>query len=231
MSEIKVNKISPATSTETTLGDANDKFIVPSGAELEVASGATITNSGTATNFGGGAGMTFLERQTASSASTVDFDGNFSSTYTNYILYFSNIYMSSDAQIQLRVRQSDTAMTNNYYCSACLMNHRTGSAPYNSTVNYGSFNETSFGYLHKYNIDGTVGEPSAGHLYIHNPLDATGGKCFTGNFVTQEDNNSTNNQNTSIYWDENTSALSGITIITSSGTVNGIFDLYGFANS
>jgi len=54
MSEIKVNKISPATGTETTLGDASDKFIVPSGAELEVASGATIANAGTATGFGGG---------------------------------------------------------------------------------------------------------------------------------------------------------------------------------
>ena len=46
MSAIKVNKISPATGTAFTLGDSGDTFTVPSG--------ATLTNSGTATGFGGG---------------------------------------------------------------------------------------------------------------------------------------------------------------------------------
>ena len=46
MSEIKVNKVSPATGTAITLGDSGDTFTVPSG--------ATIVNSGTATGFGGG---------------------------------------------------------------------------------------------------------------------------------------------------------------------------------
>ena len=44
MSEIKVNKVSPATGTAITLGDSGDTFTVPSG--------ATIVNSGTATGFG-----------------------------------------------------------------------------------------------------------------------------------------------------------------------------------
>ena len=45
-SEMKVNKISPASGTAITLGDSGDTFTVPSG--------ATITNSGTATGFGVG---------------------------------------------------------------------------------------------------------------------------------------------------------------------------------
>jgi len=44
MSELKVNKISPATGTAFTLGDSGDTFTVPSG--------AIITNSGTANGFG-----------------------------------------------------------------------------------------------------------------------------------------------------------------------------------
>ena len=45
MSEIKVNKISPRAACGTvTLGDSGDTFTIPSG--------ATITNSGTATGFG-----------------------------------------------------------------------------------------------------------------------------------------------------------------------------------
>ena len=46
MSEVKANKISPATGTAFTLGDSGDTFTVPSG--------ASIVNSGTATGFGGG---------------------------------------------------------------------------------------------------------------------------------------------------------------------------------
>ena len=44
-SEIKVDKISPASGTSFTLGDSGDTFTVPSG--------CTITNSGTASGFGG----------------------------------------------------------------------------------------------------------------------------------------------------------------------------------
>jgi len=79
MSEVKVNKISPRSGTDVTLGDASDTFTVPTGAGLTVTdevktnkispatgtaftlgdsgdtftvpSGATLTNSGTATGF------------------------------------------------------------------------------------------------------------------------------------------------------------------------------------
>jgi hypothetical protein len=44
MSEVKVNKISPRSGTNVTLGDSGDTFTIPSG--------ATINNQGTAVNFG-----------------------------------------------------------------------------------------------------------------------------------------------------------------------------------
>ena len=50
-SEIKANKISPATGTAFQFGDSGDTFTVPSGTTLDIASGATIANSGTATGF------------------------------------------------------------------------------------------------------------------------------------------------------------------------------------
>ena len=52
MSEVKVNKVSPRSGTDITLGDSGDTFTIPSGATLAVASGATISNSGTASGFG-----------------------------------------------------------------------------------------------------------------------------------------------------------------------------------
>ena len=42
-SELKVDKISPASGTTFTLGDSGDTFNIPSG--------ATVANSGTATGF------------------------------------------------------------------------------------------------------------------------------------------------------------------------------------
>jgi hypothetical protein len=46
MSEIKVDKISPSSGTALAIGDSGDTITIPSG--------CTITNSGTATGFGGG---------------------------------------------------------------------------------------------------------------------------------------------------------------------------------
>src|SRR6056300_1931804 len=43
MSEVKVNKISPRSGTDVTLGDSGDTFTIPSG--------ATLTNNGTASGF------------------------------------------------------------------------------------------------------------------------------------------------------------------------------------
>ena len=57
MGELKVNKISPRSGTDITLGDSGDTFTIPSG--------ATITNSGTATGFGGTNTPAFLVGQTS----------------------------------------------------------------------------------------------------------------------------------------------------------------------
>ena len=44
MSELKVNKISPRSGTDVTLGDSGDTFTIPAG--------ATLTNNGSASGFG-----------------------------------------------------------------------------------------------------------------------------------------------------------------------------------
>ena len=98
MSEIKVNKISPATGTAFTLGDSGDTFTVPSG--------ATLTNSGTATGFGGGKILQVLTVQkldsfTTSSASFVD--------VTDITLDITVAGTSSKVMILLMSRLSPTA--------------------------------------------------------------------------------------------------------------------------
>jgi len=51
-SEVKANKLSPATGTALQISDSGDTTTIPSGATLAIASGATIANSGTQTGFG-----------------------------------------------------------------------------------------------------------------------------------------------------------------------------------
>ena len=55
-SEIKVNKVSPATGTALQISDSGDTVTLPSGATLTIADTANVTgtlsNSGTATGFG-----------------------------------------------------------------------------------------------------------------------------------------------------------------------------------
>ncbi len=46
-SEVKANKLSPATGVTTTLGDASDVFQLPASAEIDIASGATLDVNGT----------------------------------------------------------------------------------------------------------------------------------------------------------------------------------------
>ena len=58
-SEIKANKISPATGTAFTLGDSGDTFTVPSG--------VTLTNSGTASGFGVSNVITAVHRTSSQS--------------------------------------------------------------------------------------------------------------------------------------------------------------------
>jgi hypothetical protein len=52
MSELKVNKLSPRSGTDITLGNSGTDFIVPSGATITVNSGGQIVNNGTTTGFG-----------------------------------------------------------------------------------------------------------------------------------------------------------------------------------
>ena len=52
MSKIEVDAVEPQSGTALTIGASGDTITVPSGAGLTIASGATITNSGTAVNFG-----------------------------------------------------------------------------------------------------------------------------------------------------------------------------------
>jgi len=80
MSEVKTNKISPATGTAFTLGDSGDTFTVPSG--------VTLTNNGTATGFSEPAYAANASASTGAvnidASDNLQFDSGYGSTATAY---------------------------------------------------------------------------------------------------------------------------------------------------
>ena len=59
-SEVKTNKISPATSTTVTLGDASDTFVIPASATLDVNGTIDVTGA-TTTGFPTGGFLGYVE--------------------------------------------------------------------------------------------------------------------------------------------------------------------------
>jgi hypothetical protein len=91
MSELKVNKISPRSGTDVTLGDSGDTFTLGSGAAFGAISGSSIALSGNiglggATPTTSGTGITFPATASASTnANTLDDyeEGTFTPTFTS----------------------------------------------------------------------------------------------------------------------------------------------------
>jgi hypothetical protein len=139
MSELKVNKISPASGTETTLGDSSDDFLLPSGVEIiaqsgstiTVASGATITNSGTATGFGG-AGPTLATPVATTSGTTIDFTSIPSGTKSISIA-FSGVGTNGASPLLVQIGDSGGIETSGYLGTA----ERTGDTWTNPTTGFG----------------------------------------------------------------------------------------------
>ena len=145
--EIKADKWSPASGTSATIGDSGDTYTVPSGVTLNTSSAtltlpsSVITGQTAKTSLvdadkflisdsaASGAlkyvekqylpsgGLVLLQTVTASTSSTVDFEGNFSSTYDNYIIYFNNVRMS-DAPGYFGVRIKTPAGGGSYWSAS-----------------------------------------------------------------------------------------------------------------
>ena len=140
-SELKVNKISPESGTGVQLGDSGDTFTIPAG--------ATITNSGTATGFGGGStGLhTFIEKKDLSSlGEDVEFTLD-TSSYTTFFLRIYNYYMNSGtSDFEFRVKNNSSGTVDNLNSGSFMgmgRKHDNGSG---STYYYGitSFTTPTF---------------------------------------------------------------------------------------
>jgi hypothetical protein len=93
-SELKTNKISPATGTLTTLGDASDVFQLPASAEIDIASGATLDVNGTVDFTGATVSGLSTWENTPNFYVKTNADQSWSSSYTKFV--FNTLVSESD---------------------------------------------------------------------------------------------------------------------------------------
>jgi len=144
MSEVKTEKLSPRV-TSLQLGDSGDTFTVPSGAEIDIASGATLDVNGTIdatgatiTGFPQGGLQHITTVYNTTDSSTVDITGCFTSSYNTYRVVINNIAPTSNTvHIEMQFGNSDlsTISTKYQYVMAQYAASATTMGPYHDNSN------------------------------------------------------------------------------------------------
>jgi hypothetical protein len=163
-----------------------------------------------------------LATTSASNTASVTFDGYFSATYQNYIIFLSDYYhTSSGSSMRMRFRRSNADVTASNYATIAL-NYQTGGADSQVTTGQTSFDIFLGGSLGTSATDG-----NAKTITIFNPLNTTTNKVMTyyGWGVRPDGNIFTSNASGQL--SNNADALSGVSFFASSGNLYGNFKLYG----
>ena len=193
-------------------------------------SGKFLTTDGSAASWGTVApssdGVVLLATVTASGATTVEFDGYFSSTYDTYKVVCDDLYGSAES-IELRLRFG----AHDYYPDSGYQTHnqrqRTGSSNHSST--YASTHLNSSGYIEVvkqvgHNAAYAVNDRTYFEMFLYNPLSTShhimlrwDGVTGRGDAITMH---GVGRQTTDV-------AFTRMKFYGSSGNFTGSFKLYG----
>lgn len=166
-----------------------------------------------------------LASTVTSSASSVSFDGYFSSTYDNYVVYINGYGCATDGSVpRVRFRRSNADVSaSNYIWTTGRIMRSSGS----SDISQGdtAWNDNFIGIMQDMDNDTVTNGNYI--IQIPNPLSTT---VYPSIIF---DGTATNNTNSDYYRRfgfgrlTSTGALSGITFFQSSGNMSGRFKLYG----
>lgn len=154
-----------------------------------------------------------------SGASSVSLNNCFSSTYTNYLIRFSNIVMDSstqrELQFRLRVSNADNSTASSYI----------GEGLYGFNVTAGAeYLAQDKAFL----INSNNGAAVNGEIKVHNPFttDKTGIDSYASGYRTDLTNNYWSYYRTGIH--NQSVSYTGFTIISGTGTMTGTVSVYGY---
>ena len=169
------------------------------------------------TSAGGGSGaLTFIQQQTVSAVSSVNFS-NLNASFTAYVVIMTNISHSTTANLQATFN-NDTTAGHYEYCF--------GFAAANNSSGVGTFS-TSASNVVIYTNSQSAGSTNdnALQLYIYNP--GSSGYCnasYTGNYYNSNPN-LVSVYGSSIY--KAAGPVTSVQLLPSAGTISGTFTLYG----
>jgi len=162
-----------------------------------------------------------------SSTASVSFDGYFSATYKNYILYFTSLRpVTDDAKLYFRIRQSNADVTSSGYGFAAYGIYRQDGVGDGASTAGGNNTFAHIDYNNGLSNNSNYG--GQGTITIFNPL-TTENRLFQAHMtIFSPDETYARMTSNMIKWSGNTTALSGFTLYFSTGNIaNGNFKLYG----
>ena len=184
-SELKVDKITPASGTSGTFGDSGDTFQVPSGVTLDIASGATLDATG-ATVTGISGGLVYVGGlNTTTEAASVAVDNVFTATYDNYLVVIESIRMKTTGgglDFNWRTGGSSGSKVSGGNYRYALFGYRSDNG--NSTSRYASSGGETRLTHGCVNDAETVG--LSGYLHVADPFTSRRVR-FTGNYTYMAD--------------------------------------------
>jgi hypothetical protein len=165
----------------------------------------------------GGSGLTLISRQTGSAASSIDFNGVFTSTYQAYMIVIENLTGSTAEELRMQLKYStSTVQTTGYY----------------GNTSYVAFNSTTWTFYAQSNtaqcilMDGTLGsDPTGATIYI------TPGNAAVRPAVYGYGMNSRQGGPSIFGFQPASQTYTGFLIKASAGTITGSVSCYGLAKS
>ena len=163
----------------------------------------------------------------ASSSASVSFDGYFSSTYKNYIVYWSELYGATDAtSLRIRLRKSNADITGNVYNNIYYFLNLTLSTG-STTSAVGGTGRTSAARISDWDGDNNGTYRESGYVILQN-ANISAYKNFTGVSHTFSGDTTIYNATFFNVMVEDSASLSGISFFRTSGNIAaGNFKLYG----
>ena len=214
-----------------TSGTFTGNVVIPNGGNIgsgsdtdamAISSGGVVTFS---QNTVGAGDMVLLSTITASTDSTIDFTGLFTSAYTDYEIRGSNVHTSADqVAIHVRVFVGGSVKSDGHYRFSRIRNY-SGDAAFRGDVGQAENEFTSF--CGEY-LGNAAGETTNFRMTIYNPLGTDNFKTIETKCSNVDRNGDHFHNHGSGHYKNGVAALTGIRFLVSSGTIaTGTFKLYG----
>ena len=172
--------------------------------------------------------LTFLSTVTASSSSTVDIETTFNGTYDAYLIVASNIRLSNQTSLYMRLKIAGSYISTGTYFYHCVRSSSNGAT-------YGGTDQSVGGNTQILIADsiGNDAEESASiQFLITGPTSTTQSKQVSWSGSGWYNSLATISQATGVGGNTGTGALTGVRLLPLSGQISaGTFRLYGIANS